>query len=217
MEISILYSDKDIAVCLKPAGVQSEGGGMPLLLQRQLGAEEVFPVHRLDMAVGGVMVFALNRRAAASLSSQAERRTLKKKYLAAVSGRPEEDSGRLRDLLFRDRYKNKSYVVKRKRAGVREAELEYSLAETKNGRSLLEVRPITGRTHQIRVQFASRGMPLLGDVKYGSTERSCPVALFSAGIEFDHPGTGERMSFSALPGNTYPWSCFDCINKGGSV
>ena len=136
MEIKILYSDNDIAVCIKPLGKDSEKD-MPGLLQSQLGAKEAFCVHRLDMAVGGVMVYALNKKAAAGLSNQIAGQQMKKEYLAIIQGCPEEKSCTLRDLLFRDRAKNKSYVVKRKRAGVKDAELEYDCIESKEDKTLL--------------------------------------------------------------------------------
>ena len=214
MQIEILYSDKDIAVCIKPVGISSENEGMPSILAAQLKKEQVYPVHRLDMAVGGVMVYALSKKAAAGLSAQVAERKMKKEYLAAVQGMPEEKSGILRDLLFRDKAKNKSYVVKRKRAGVKDAELEYLCLEEKQGISLQHITLHTGRSHQIRVQFSSRKMPLVGDVKYGSTYRDCPIALWSHALSFTHPVTGKAMHFEALPGDIFPWNIFEHFTKG---
>ena len=206
--IPILYTDRDLAVCVKPRGLASEAGGLPEALASQLGTETVFCVHRLDKAVGGVMVCAHSPRAAAALSRQIAQRTLVKEYLAVVPGLPEAEEGVLRDLLFHDRTKNKSYVVQRKRAGVKEAELSYRVLETAQGLSLLSVRLHTGRTHQIRVQFAARGLPLLGDVKYGSAVRDCPIALWSRRLAFTHPADGRALCFEALPERAFPWDRF---------
>ena len=216
MTIPILYSDRDLAVCVKPRGVSSEQGGLPELLAAQLGDERVRCVHRLDAAVGGVMVYARSSRAAAGLSRQIADRALRKEYLTVVPGRPEPDEAVLRDLLFHDRTKNKSYVVRRMRAGVREAELSYRVMETAGALALLSVSLNTGRTHQIRVQFAARGLPLLGDVKYGSAFRDCPIALWSHTLAFRHPADGRALSFSAPPEGAFPWDTFQFTIKEGS-
>ncbi len=216
MSVSILYTDRDLAVCLKPRGVSSEQGGLPDQLAAQFGQERLWCVHRLDASVGGVMVYARSARAAAGLSKQIAERSLRKEYLAVVPGRPEADEAVLRDLLFHDRSKNKSYVVRRKRAGVREVELSYQVLETAGALALLSVSLHTGRTHQIRVQFAARGLPLVGDVRYGSTFRDCPIALWSHALTFRHPADGRELSFSALPEGTFPWDTFAFMKKEGS-
>jgi len=208
MNIPILYHDESLAVCLKPPGTDAEGAGMPRLLAAQLGAEEVFCVHRLDRAVGGVMVYALSGAAAAGLSAALREGRLRKEYLAVVHGAPAAPEGTLRDLLFHDRVKNKSYVVARRRAGVREAVLDYRAEAEAEGLSLLAVRLQTGRTHQIRVQLAARKTPLVGDAKYGSPRRDCPIALWSHALGFRHPVSGEALSFSAPPPKRYPWTLF---------
>ena len=210
MTCTILYCDKDLLVCIKPRGVSSEDE-MPRLLAQQLGVERVWCVHRLDRAVGGVMVFALSPKSAAQLSALIAGQKLQKEYLAVVAGRPVEDTGTLRDLLYHDRAKNKSYPVKRMRAGVKEAQLSYTVLETQDACSLVRVRLHTGRSHQIRVQFASRGMPLIGDVKYGSAVRDCPIALFSCALTLPHPRTGEALCFAATPEDVYPWQFFSTI------
>ena len=143
-------------------------------------------------------------------------RALRKEYLAVVPGRPEPDEAVLRDLLFHDRAKNKSYVVRRMRAGVREAELSYRVLAEAGTLSLLSVSLHTGRTHQIRVQFAARGLPLLGDVKYGSAFRDCPIALWSHRLAFRHPADGRALCFSAPPEPSFPWDAFQSTIKEGS-
>jgi 23S rRNA pseudouridine1911/1915/1917 synthase len=207
MEIEILYKDEHIVVCLKPVGVDSEGEGMPRLLKEQLGGE-IYPIHRLDKAVGGLMAFARTKLAAGKLSAAVADRELEKEYYAVVSGKPEQPEATLEDLLYRDAAKNKSYVVKRMRRGVKSARLEYKLLESHEGESLLRIRLHTGRSHQIRVQFSSRGLPLLGDIKYGSKERRCSIALWSCRLAFKHPKTGKPMEFSANPPEQFPWNEF---------
>lgn len=197
-----------IIVCVKPVGVESENAGMPAFLASQRGLNEVYCVHRLDKGVGGLMVFAKTKFAASRLSAALSSGEMKKEYLAVLPGKPAEDEAVLRDLLFRDSAKNKSYVVKRMRRGVKEAELEYKVLAASEPLTLIRVKLHTGRTHQIRVQFSSRGLPLLGDVKYGSTERSCPIALFSCALSFPHPETCKPLRFEALPEQCFPWSKF---------
>ena len=213
MEIKLLYWDKDLAICIKPVGMDSEKD-MPAQLMEQLNIKEIFPVHRLDMAVGGLMVYALNKKAAAKLSEQVAQRQMKKEYLAIVQGKPEEDRAVLRDLLYRDKARNKSYVVKRKRAGVKDAELEYERLESVKERSLVHITLHTGRSHQIRVQFSSRKMPLVGDVKYGSTYKDCPIALWSYALSFNHPASNEPLHFEQLPPKENFWKEFEHISKG---
>ena len=210
-DLCIMYKDSSLAVCLKPVGLESEGEGMPRLLERQLGGP-IFCVHRLDKAVGGLMVFARTKQAAAALSAAVSRRELEKEYLCVVPGAPEPPQGIMKDLLYRDPAKNKSFVVKRPRRGVKEAELAYALLERGPECSLVRVALHTGRSHQIRVQFASRALPLLGDVKYGSRERRCTVALWSCRLAFRHPVTGKPLDFTALPPASFPWDAFSCLS-----
>ena len=196
--IQILFQDRALAVCLKPPGVLSQDGPgdtLPALLREPLGCG-IFPVHRLDREAGGVMVYAKTSRAAGALSAAMTRGEFQKKYLCIVRGRPEEAEGVWKDLLLHDKVRNKSCVVKRMRGGVKEASLEYRLLAEKDGLSLVLVRLHTGRTHQIRVQFASRGMPLLGDGKYGGGPGK--MALWSCSLAFRHPA-GKQMAFQALP------------------
>ena len=205
--MKILYEDKWLCLCVKEVGISSEEGGMPDLLKQQCGMEH-YCVHRLDMAVGGVMVYARDKGCAGKLSAMVSSREVEKEYLAVIQGRPEADQGIMRDLLFKDSSKNKSYVVKRMRKGVKEAELEYSVLKEKYGLSLVKIKLHTGRSHQIRVQFSSRSMPLVGDVKYGSSHKDCPIALWSHRLCFKHPMTGKTIDISENPINTKPWNEF---------
>ena len=206
----ILYADAAVAVVVKPAGVLSQGDAedaMPALLQKQLGGT-IFPVHRLDQPTGGVMVYARTQDAAAKLSAQMQSEAFGKEYLAVLDGTPEPVEGELHDLLFFDRQKGKCYAVRRKRAGVKDARLAYRVLAQAEGLTLVRVRLFTGRTHQIRVQFSSRGWPLTGDGKYGSRNNRCAPALWSAELHFAHPVTGETLIFRSQPPEAYPWALF---------
>lgn len=191
--MEILYSDKEIAVCLKPLGVDSEKE-LPALLVEALGGQ-IFPVHRLDKNVGGCMVYARTKQAAAALSKAIQEGTMVKEYLALVHGTPPE-AGDWQDLLWKDSQKNKVFVVKRERKGVKQARLEFTRL-TAGEPSLVRIRLHTGRSHQIRVQFASRGYPLAGDHKYGARDDSDTPMLFSCTLTFPHQG--KTMHFEARP------------------
>ena len=187
--MQILYSDQEIAVCVKPVGLDSEKE-VPAKLKELLGGE-VFTLHRLDKNVGGVMVYARTKAAAARLSRAIQDNAMVKEYVAMVHGTPPE-SGEWEDLLFKDSRKNKVFVVKKQRAGVKAARLEYRTLRA-GERSLVRIRLHTGRSHQIRVQFSSRGFPLVGDHKYGSRAEETAPMLFSCGLRF------EGKHFEALP------------------
>lgn len=208
--LEVLYSDSNIAVIIKPAGVISEDGenSVPALVREALGVTDVYTIHRLDREVSGVMVYALTKRAAAALSRSVTENALEKIYLAVIHGTPNAPNGVYNDLLFKDSKKNKSYVVTRERKGVRRAELSYETLCTQDEKSLVRIKLHTGRSHQIRVQFSSRKMPLVGDRKYGSDEK-CNIALFSHSISF--PYNGKIVTFSALPSGDV-WDEFDKIN-----
>lgn len=201
--LEVLYSDDKIAVIVKPVGVLSEEGNagesVCPMLRETLGVAEVYPVHRLDRAVGGVMVYALTKTAAAALSKAVAENALEKVYLALVHGAPAEPSGVMTDLLYKDVRKNKSYVVTRERKGVKRASLAYETLAGRENVSLVRVTLHTGRSHQIRVQFASRKLPLVGDGKYGAVDHVKEIALFSHALAFPHPKSGEIMRFSAEP------------------
>lgn len=191
--MEILYSDKNIAVCVKPVGLDSELD-VPAALKEQLGGE-IFPVHRLDKNVGGIMVYARTKQAAADFSRAVQEGTMVKEYVALVHGTPPE-SGDWEDLLWKDSRKNKVFVVKRQRGGVKKARLEYKRLSAGES-SLVHVRLHTGRSHQIRVQFSSRGFPLVGDHKYGSRDDRMEPMLFSCRIRF--PYGGKERVFEKYP------------------
>ena len=204
--MEILFEDSEIIVIVKPAGMASQlsqnGEDCVTALRARTG-KEVFPVHRLDTAAGGVMVYALTKRAAAFLFKEMSEGRFQKEYCVAAHGCPEPSSGVMEDWLFKDRG-NKSYVVARQRKGVKRASLSYALVRTLQTErfgtvSIVEVRLHTGRTHQIRVQFASRRLPLLGDGKYGARDNAPFMGLACRRLTFRHPATGETVSFSREP------------------
>lgn len=208
----VLYEDREIVVCVKDAGVLSQASekgkeaDMTALLAAHFAenGEAATPhvVHRLDRGTGGVMVYAKTEKAAAALSAAASGEGMKKTYLAVVEGKPTNASGELTDLLFFDRQKDKTYVVNRARRGVKEARLTYvvekSVEVDSRMLSLVRVTLGTGRTHQIRAQFASRRLPLYGDARYGAKTRGA-LGLFACSLFFSHPKTGKELTFSAEP------------------
>ena len=203
----VLYQDKDLVVCRKAPGLLSEGEGpdsLVTLLSRQCGVP-VYPVHRLDRGAAGLMVFARSQTSAAALSRAVQEKRLNKEYFALISGVPAPAAGEMTDFLFKDSRKGKVFTVKRPRKGVREARLTYRTLWSGGAEpvSLVRILLDTGRTHQIRVQFSSRGMPLLGDGKYGSRVKG-ELALFSCALCFPHPVTGQRMEFFDKPRGA-PW------------
>ena len=191
--MEILYSDPHIAVCVKPVGLNSEAD-VPAALKDEFGGD-FYTVHRLDQNVGGVMVYARNKETAAELSRAIQSGDMVKEYFALVHGTP-PDSGLLEDLLWKDSSKNKVFVVKRERKGVKKARLEF-MRLTSTEPTTVRIRLHTGRSHQIRVQFASRGFPLLGDHKYGARDDFAAPRLFSCRLSF--PYGGKQHCYSALP------------------
>lgn len=218
--MKILYEDKNVIICVKPIGILSQkddkgSKNMVGLLEEYLASKDksqIFPIHRLDKGVGGVMVYSKNSRTASKLSTAIQEHQFNKEYLAVINGIPEKPSGILEDLLFKDSRKNKSFVVNRMRKGVKKASLEYTLISSsksdKGTFSLIRIKLHTGRTHQIRVQFASRKMPLLGDGKYGSPDSNCDIALWSYRISFTNPFSNNTLDYSIDAPATYPWNLF---------
>lgn len=216
----IIFKNQNYIICKKFIGVSSQktdgNNDMPSLLSEVAGipANSIYTIHRLDNLVGGTMVYAVDKNSASKLSALVSDNKMQKTYLAVIHGKPEEKSGLMEDLLFKDSSKNKSYVVKRMRKGVKRALLEYELIDTVEYNneeiSLVKILLHTGRTHQIRVQFSHRKMPLLGDRRYGSGKDDCSVALWSHKIEFTSPFDGEDKTYSSLPnGEKFPWCLFN--------
>jgi len=208
--MELIYQDADIVVCIKPPRVLStdEPGGMPELVRTALGDVKaaVRTVHRLDRVVSGLMVLARTPEAASELSRQIREQEFEKEYLAVLHGSPVADRGTLRDLLLRNKPERKTYVVAAPGKGVQEAILDYWVLHRTDALSRVRIRLQTGRTHQIRAQFSSRELPLVGDRKYSLLEDDCEIALWSYRLGFTHPKTGERMEFCKEPPEVYPWT-----------
>ena len=208
--MELLYVDADVVVCIKPARVLStdEPGGLPDLIREALGDPkgDIRTVHRLDRVVSGVMVLARNANAASELSRQIREDVVQKEYLAVVHGCPQNPAGTLQDLLGRDKVRRMTYVASEPAKGVQEALLDYKVLGHNEEISRVQVLLRTGRTHQIRVQFASRGMPLVGERKYCTLEDPCEIALWSHKIGFTHPMSKKWMVFSKEPPAVYPWT-----------
>ena len=227
--MQILYEDRWLLLCEKPTVVLSEESpsepSLPAMLRQTLSARgqktDIFSVHRLDRGVGGLMVYARDSKTAGRLSAMIAERHMTKQYLCLVHGAPAEPEAELRDLLFKDSARNKTFVVRRMRRGVKEAHLTYRALAPARGTAWGEASPIlvtmgTGRSHQIRVQFSTRGMPLLGDGKYGGSDNGIGVALWSHRIAFPHPWQERVVDVSLLPPDTAPWSLFaDVWEKEG--
>lgn len=208
--MEILYQDNDIIVCIKPPRVLStdEPGGMPELVRQALGdaKADVRTVHRLDRVVSGLMVLARNAHSASELSRQIREDGFAKEYLAVIHGHPDASNGTLTDLLWRDKQAKMTKVVSVPGKGVQEAILHYQVQNQTEDLSRVHIQLVTGRTHQIRVQFSSRGLPLVGERKYAVLEDPCEIALWSYRLAFSHPVTAEPMEFIQPPPDTYPWS-----------
>ena len=223
MEIKILYEDEYLVICEKPIGLPSQlcadgSDSMPKRLSEYFqgkGAEGyVGVVHRLDTATGGIIMYSRSEKHTGVISNLVADGGYKKQYLAVADGEIEQENGSMVDFLYHDRIKNKSYAVSGERRGAKRAELEYeklAVAENDRGekKSLLKIKLLTGRTHQIRVQLASRRHSLAGDGKYGSRDNRCGTALWSWRCEFIHPVTRKMVAAESLPPRCYPWSVFD--------
>ena len=208
--MKVLYKDSDIIVIVKPAGILSEraedkAGKSVADLFPDLC---LFPVHRLDRETSGIMVYSLTKESAAALSEQIRGGNFGKKYYAVLRGRPENDSGILEDWLIRDARKNKSFVCDKNDEGAKQARLGYKIISENQGLCLADIALHTGRTHQIRVQFASRSLPVYGDGRYGGG--SGELALFAYSLSFNHPAMGKRMNFREFPDRErFPWNLFE--------
>ncbi len=206
--MNIIYQDPDIVVCVKPARVLStdEPGGLPELLRAALGTQDFRTVHRLDRVVSGLMVVARNAQAASDLSRQIREEGFQKEYLAILHGLPEESQGRLSDLLMRDKARKMTFVTDTPQKGALPSSLTYQVLSSRNGLSKVRIQLETGRTHQIRVQFASRGLPLVGERKYATLDDPCQIALWSYRLTFRHPATQQTMDFAWEPPQESPWT-----------
>lgn len=211
--MELLYQDSQIVLCVKSVGLSSEAGpgSLPALLENQLGGP-VYPVHRLDLNVGGVMVYARTHGAASALSRAVQAGELQKEYLALIHGCPNPPAGTWEDLLWKDSAKNKVFVVRRMRKGVKPAKLAYRILEENASLALVHIRLYTGRSHQIRVQFASRGLPLVGDHKYGSRDEARSPALWSFRLSLPHPVTGKTITCQHPPVGEL-WYPFPAISR----
>lgn len=200
-ETSLIYCDGSAVVADKPSGVDSEKE-LPALVSEALAESgqtgEIYTVHRLDRLTSGLIILARTKKAAAALSASIAAGELDKRYIALVGGIPDPPEGEMRDLLFFDRRQGRAFTADRERKGVRAAHLAYAVlsSDTEKKRSIVSIRLFTGRTHQIRVQFASRGMPLCGDRRYGSREPPDSYLLRAVGLSFPHPDTGRILEFS---------------------
>ena len=209
-QFKIIHTDPAFLVVIKPPRVLStdEPGGVPDLCREALGDQNVRTIHRLDRVVSGLMVLARTRRAASDLSAQIRDGIFHKEYQAVLHGIPAEQSGTLRDLFCRNKPERKTYVVTEPGKDVQEAILNYEVLSSTPALSKVRIELITGRTHQIRCQFSSRNLPLVGDRKYSTNEDDCEIALWSSKLQFRHPKTGEELTFTAPPPDRFPWNQF---------
>lgn len=212
----ILYRDQRIVVAVKPAGVVStdQPGGLPELVRRHLGLTDVRTVHRLDQAVSGLMVLALDHAAASELSRQLRLEDFGKEYMAVIHGSPSLPQGRLEDLLWRDKRRRMTFVADAPGKDVQQALLDYRVLESREEMSLVRIQLITGRTHQIRVQFASRGHALVGERKYAVQDDPCALALWSCRLRLRHPESQKPMEFFLPPPSAAPWDRFSEVHYG---
>ncbi|WP_062349962.1 RluA family pseudouridine synthase [Bacillus kwashiorkori] len=223
MDIPILYEDNHLLIVEKPVNVpvqedNSKDRDLLTILKADIKDRYQKPgnvylglVHRLDRPVGGVMVFAKTSKAASRLSEKIRTGEFERKYLAIVRGRPPQEQGTLKHYLVKNHNKNKVFVVSKKDKKAKIAILEYETIQHYEKLSLVSVRLHTGRSHQIRVQFASSGCPLYGDQKYGENinKPGEQIALWSHSIKFEHPTKKEIIEIKSTPPINYPWSIFD--------
>ena len=217
---TVLYEDRNIVICEKPVGqpcqpdpAHADGSDLLTCLSRWRTlcgyAPDVYLVHRLDTATGGAIVYAKDKDSAARLGGMMVGKQIFKQYLAVVHGTLAPAEGKMVDLLYHDKAKNKAFVVDGQRRGVKEARLCYQTLATADEVSLVLVTLETGRTHQIRAQLSHAGHPLLGDGKYGSREKRCTPALWAHRLGVTHPATGNVIEVKSDPPREYPWNLFD--------
>jgi 23S rRNA pseudouridine1911/1915/1917 synthase len=223
-KVEVLLHDGPCLVACKPPGLPTQAPpgieSMETRLRSYLAERSDAPPaiylgipHRLDRPASGVMVFATRRRAAKKISKQFERRTIKKIYWALVQGRPIPSEGQWRDFLRKIYCQPQAEVVAPDHPDAREAVLNYRTLSVAGDYSWLEIELLTGRTHQVRVQAASRGHPVLGDAQYGSSvpfgpqfddQRLRAIALHARSLEFDHPAGKLRVLVTAPTPEFWP-------------
>lgn len=213
MKIQILFRDANLIICEKPVGVSSESPGLPEIISNLTGLN-VYPVHRLDTGTGGTVVLAFSKTACHDVQDMFQKGLIVKEYFAVVGGAIPENNGVFTDYLYHDKNRNKSYVVSRPRKGVKEASCEWNVIdrvyEKQRTLSLIKIQLHTGRTHQIRVQFGSRGFPLVGDRKYGSRINADTSALWASRIRFEYPAdTDSYIEAHSFPSRVFPWDLFE--------
>lgn len=225
--LNILYEDNHIIVVIKEPRIPSQAdktkdADMLTIIKQYIKAKYQKPgnvylglVHRLDRSVGGVMVFAKTSKAAARLSEQVRNKTVSKSYIAIVKGKMENEKGNMQDYLVKNERLNKSTVTDKNNKKAKYAELDYETIyyDKVRNMSLVKINLKTGRHHQIRVQFSSRGHSLCGDTKYGTRSRTGELALWSYKLEFNHPTTKERLSFKYIPEATGVWSILKNVDN----
>ncbi len=229
--IEILYEDNHLLVVVKPQGVPSQAdksgdddmlGMLKAYLKEKYGKPgNVYLglVHRLDRPTGGVMVFAKTSKSASRLTEQIKDGTLSKRYLAVLTARPAEKRGRLTHYLVKDEASNMVRVAPMTTEGAKKAVLDYNILEDNDeeGLYLADIKLYTGRSHQIRVQMATIGCPLFGDVKYGKNQPTGVFSLWSYDLSFRHPTTDKIMAFRVFPPERYPWTLFNLERHIGIV
>lgn len=216
--LKIIYEDNHIIVVVKPPNVLSQKDitddtDMTTIIKQYLKEKYHKPgnvylglLHRLDRPVGGVMVFAKTSKAAARLSKDIKNHCFEKRYLAVIDGYLEKDEGMMKDYLLKE--KNGNTIVSTKEEG-KYAELSYRVLQKRKeeNKTLVEIQIKTGRHHQIRVQFASRGYPLCGDQRYGKQDKT-QIALFAYYLKFYHPVKKNWLEFKVFPSDGSYWSLF---------
>ena len=220
--VKVIYEDNHLLVVEKPVNILSQGDDtndkdMVNLLKQYVKEKYNKPgnvyiglVHRLDRPVGGAMVFAKTSKAASRLSEQVRNKSFKKTYRAVIHGTMAKEKDTLKDYLYKNKKTNMVSVVNKNHKEAKNAELSYETLNKKEGFSLVEIDLKTGRSHQIRVQFASRRHPLFGDQRYGQSVNKVgqQISLWSHKLEIEHPTTKEKMEFICEPPQEYPWNKF---------